>query len=267
MKKTCHCAAALLLALNSHFSTVLAQGTAFTYQGQLQNNGSPANGSYDFAFTLFATNTGEVAIAGPVTNAAVAVTNGLFTTLVDFGAAYTGASNWLEVAVSTNSADSFTTLAPRQQLVPVPYAITAANFSGTIGVAQLPSAVVTNGASGVNITGNFSGSGSGLTNVPGTEPWQVVSGTAQTATSNEGYLLTNNAVDTVTLPTNANVGGLVTVSGTGSNEWLVAVGSGQSVAGQLQPAGETWTRLPREPRPVVDRRGLFSGWYSFHRGA
>ena len=33
-----------------------AQGTAFTYQGQLQNNGSPASGAYDFTFALFTTN-------------------------------------------------------------------------------------------------------------------------------------------------------------------------------------------------------------------
>ncbi len=37
--------------------------------------------------------------------------------------------------------------------------------SGTIPVAQLPSVVVTNGASGVNITGTFNGNGSGLTGV------------------------------------------------------------------------------------------------------
>ena len=38
-------------------STCFAQGTAFTYQGQLQNNGSPASGSYAMTFTLFNTNT------------------------------------------------------------------------------------------------------------------------------------------------------------------------------------------------------------------
>src|ERR1041385_4248258 len=30
-----------------------AQGTAFTYQGRLDNNGAPANGSYDLQFILF----------------------------------------------------------------------------------------------------------------------------------------------------------------------------------------------------------------------
>jgi len=30
-----------------------AQGTAFTYQGQLNNNGAVANGSYDLQFAIF----------------------------------------------------------------------------------------------------------------------------------------------------------------------------------------------------------------------
>jgi hypothetical protein len=162
-----------LVMLSTLNSTVFAQGTAFTYQGtaftyqgRLNNGGGAANGSYDLTFTLFATNSTGVAIAGPVTNTAVAVTNGLFTTLVDFGSgAFIGTSNWLAIAVSTNAANNFTTLAPRQQLTPVPYAITAANVSGTISAAQLPAAVVTNGASGVSFSGTFTGNGTGLTTV------------------------------------------------------------------------------------------------------
>jgi trimeric autotransporter adhesin len=107
-----------------------AQGTAFTYQGQLQNNGSPASGAYNLTFSLFNINTGGVAIAGPITNNAVNVTNGLFTVLIDFGSgAFTGPTNWLEIGVETNgfTSTSFTTLAPRQQLTPTPYAIAAEN--------------------------------------------------------------------------------------------------------------------------------------------
>ena len=179
-------ALALPSTLNLQHSTVLAQGTAFTYQGRLNVNGSPVGGSYDLAFTLFVTNTSGVPIAGPVTNSAVAVSNGLFTTTVDFGNVFTGASNWLEIAVSAAGSNSFSTLRPRQQLTPVPYAIfanTASNLSGTISssqftgtisanqlsgtvsLAQLPAGIITNGASGVNISGTFSGNGAGVTNV------------------------------------------------------------------------------------------------------
>ena len=38
--------------LNSPLSTAFARGTAFRYQGQLSSGGSPANGLYDFQFSL-----------------------------------------------------------------------------------------------------------------------------------------------------------------------------------------------------------------------
>ena len=44
-----------------------AQGTAFTYQGRLQNNGSPANGSYNLTLSLFNVSRGGTADAGPAT--------------------------------------------------------------------------------------------------------------------------------------------------------------------------------------------------------
>ena len=124
----------LLLTLNLQLST-FAQGTAFTYQGRLNSGTNPANGSYDISFSLFAVSSGGGAIAGPVTNSAVTVSNGLFTTTVNLGNPFTGASNWLELAVSTNGANAFFTLAPRQQLTPTPYAIYAetANASSLIG--------------------------------------------------------------------------------------------------------------------------------------
>ena len=137
-----------LSTLNLQPRTAFAQGTAFTYQGQLQNNGSPANGSFNLTFALFNTNSSGVAVAGPVTNNGVIVSNGLFTVLVDFGpGAFTGATNWLEITVETNGASTFTTLTPRQQLTPAPYAIqalnanTASNLLGTLPAAQLSGTV------------------------------------------------------------------------------------------------------------------------------
>ena len=124
-----------LLALSNSAS---AQGTAFTYQGRLNTGGSPANGSYDIAFSLYAINAGGVAIAGPVTNTAVSVANGLFTTTVSFGSVFTGASNWLQIAVSTNGANAFSNLVPRQQLTPVPYAVYAESANATNLVGTIP---------------------------------------------------------------------------------------------------------------------------------
>ena len=122
-----------LSTLNSQLSTAHAQGTAFTYQGQLQKNGSPVNGSYDMIFTLFNTNMTGSSSAGPVLVTAISVNNGLFTTAIDFGpGAFIGTSNWLEIAVRPAGTSSFTTLAPRQPLTPAPYAITAENLASVV---------------------------------------------------------------------------------------------------------------------------------------
>jgi hypothetical protein len=115
-----------LFTLNSELSTASAQGTAFTYDGQIQLNGRPAGGTYNMTFAVFNTNVDGTAIAGPITNNAVGVTNGLFTVQIDFGSGvFIGASNWLEIGVETNGASSFIILVPRQELTPVPYAIYA----------------------------------------------------------------------------------------------------------------------------------------------
>src|ERR1035438_2976411 len=62
-----------------------AQGTAFTYQGQLNDNGTPANGTYDLSFGLFNVGTGGSPVVAPFTNSGVAVNNGQFTVVLDFG--------------------------------------------------------------------------------------------------------------------------------------------------------------------------------------
>jgi hypothetical protein len=199
-----------LPVLNHPLSTASAQGTAFTYQGQLQSGGRPANGSYDLVFTLETNSITGVPLAGPVTNSAVSVTNGLFTTVVDFGAAFTGTSNWLEIAVSTNGANLFFTLAPRQRVTPVPYAITAENVAGTLPLNQLPAGVaLLNG--GNNFTGNQTfnggnigvGTGSPFTqlantpnNIYGTDGYGV--GFKSLAWSSDGYGYTAGFFDPYT---------------------------------------------------------------------
>ena len=129
----------IALALLTAFSPQLsgAQGTAFKYQGQLQNNGSPASGTYSLTFSLFNISSGGNAVAGPVTTNGVIVTNGLFSVLIDFGSGvFTGQTNWLQIAVETNLANSFSTLTPRQQLTPTPYAIYAENGGNAAKLAS-----------------------------------------------------------------------------------------------------------------------------------
>ena len=101
-----------LSTLNVYLSTAFAEDTAFTYQGRLNDNGSPATGVYDFTFQAFNAPTAGGSVGGTVNVNAVGVTNGLFTALVDLGGSpFTGPARWLQISVSTNGAGSFTTLA------------------------------------------------------------------------------------------------------------------------------------------------------------
>src|SRR6266478_4868079 len=98
---------ALLAILNPQLSTLCAQGTAFTYQGRLNDGGAPANGKYDLLFTIYDLPTGSSAFANQ-TNSAVAISNGLFTVTLDFGPGiFTGPERWLEIAVRTNGGGSY----------------------------------------------------------------------------------------------------------------------------------------------------------------
>lgn len=152
-----------------------AQGTAFTYQGRLNNGGIQANGLYDFQYSLSNAPSGGSQIGSTLTVIGVSVTNGLFTSILDFGSVFTGNATWLAISVRTNGVGSYIGLQPLQPLTPAPYAIysvaagsassvAATNIVGTMPLAQLPNAVLTNNASNVNLTGTFGGDGSGLYN-------------------------------------------------------------------------------------------------------
>src|ERR1017187_1086365 len=165
---------ALLATLAPQTST-FAQGTAFTYQGRLLDTGSPANGNYDMRFYLRDALSAGNPVGATNTLAPVAVSNGLFTVVLDFGSGiFTGSARWLEIAVRTNgSVSAYNALSPREALTAVPYAITAGNLTGTLPASQLsgtlPSAQFSgtySGAVTLNNAGNsFSGNGAALTGV------------------------------------------------------------------------------------------------------
>lgn len=111
-----------------------ALGSGFTYQGRLLVSLAPPNTPHDFQFVLFDSAAGGLQVAGPVTNANVAVSNGLFTTQIDFGpAAYNGDKRFLQVAVRPAGTGGFTTLSGRQEITATPYAIYALNVGNVSG--------------------------------------------------------------------------------------------------------------------------------------
>jgi trimeric autotransporter adhesin len=152
--------------------TGFAQGTAFTYQGRLNGNGSPASGTYDFRFRLATDPLANNYVGSPYLTNGVAVNNGLFMATMDFGPGiFAGSSYWLEVDVRTNGAGSYTALTPLQALTPTPYAIfanTASNLSGTVSSSGISgpygNAVTLNNAANQFI-GTFAGNGTSVSNV------------------------------------------------------------------------------------------------------
>ena len=71
---------ALLAFLLLITATVVgAHTTSFTYQGQLTDGGTAANGIYDLQFALFDSSSGTTQIGSTLTRTSVLVSGGVFT--------------------------------------------------------------------------------------------------------------------------------------------------------------------------------------------
>ena len=249
MKRISNLAAALLLlfAINSQLAPASAQGTAFTYQGRLNSTGAPVSGNYDVVFALYNDPLLGNQVGTAVTNSAVTVTNGLFTTAVDFGATpWTGQPLHLELLVRTNGSGSLTLLSPRQSLAPSPYAIfanTASNVSGTVSAGQISGPVGSANLAGTyggavaltnannTFNGNYFGNGANVTNVnagllgglPAASFWQlggniVSSGQFIGAVNNQPLqLLAGNVPALRLIPDNSGQGAPNVIGGSPAN--------------------------------------------------
>lgn len=121
----------------------LGLSSAFTYQGQLKQSGVPADGLCDFRFSLYGAPSAGTQIGGAIVVGGVALTDGLFAVPLDFGSApfATGGDRWLEIEVRCPAnVGAYTTLVPRQQMTPAPYALFSP-ASGSVpwsGVSGIP---------------------------------------------------------------------------------------------------------------------------------
>jgi hypothetical protein len=269
-----------LSTLTPQFTTLFAQGTAFSYQGRLDVGGNPANGSYDIQFMLYATNLNGSPVAGPVTNLATAVSNGLFSSAVDFGpGVFSGTEYWLDLAVRTNGGGAFTELTPRQAVTPAPYAIFATSAGNVPGLVVQPNAdgapnvvagspvnFVESGVVGATVGGggatNYIGSAL-INSVSGN--FGTVSGGAQNsargayATVGGGYTNTagfeatvGGGYDNTASGENATVGG--GVNNIASSFWATVGGGVNNIA-----SGEDATVGGGQGNSVSDNFGTVSG--------
>ena len=228
----------------------VSAGSGYASAPTVALSAPPANISY----TTYWSNDGTSSAGSqPTAAVGVGVANGLFTV----GLGDTTIANMTAISASlfaqpnlqlriwfSDGVNGYAALSPVQNLTPSPYAITAntasnllgtlpaAQLVGNVALAQLPSAVVTNGTTGVTLTGTFTGNGAGLTNLPssgGGFTWQIVTGTNQQAQSNTGYLANNAAQVTITLPSSPILGSVVRVSGVGAGGWRIAQNTGQLI--------------------------------------
>src|SRR5947199_8062126 len=93
-----------MLALLAGINQAAAQGTtAFTYQGQLRDSGTNANGTYTMTFKLYDAISGGIQIGNDIPTSPT-LANGLFSVNLDFGAgAFNGTGRWLDITAQSGT--------------------------------------------------------------------------------------------------------------------------------------------------------------------
>lgn len=158
-----------------------AVGAAFTYQGRLTDAGNPADGSYDFEFTLYDDPSTGSQVGSAITVEDQAVDDGLFTVRLDFGAVFAGDARYLAIGVRPGgSTGAYTALSPRQEITAAPYALYALDVAAHDHWGE----TWTGAGTGLTLSGGTTGlSASGATGVSGSSS----SGYGVVGSSTSGY--------------------------------------------------------------------------------
>lgn len=118
----------LVLTLAATSASLRAQDQTeyFTYQGELVQNGQPANGQVDMTFSLFDAETGGDQVGVTFIYDKVAVSNGLFSVPLYWAPVLNGSQTWIEITAGGQ------VLSPRQKLFIAPVAGFALNGARAI---------------------------------------------------------------------------------------------------------------------------------------
>lgn len=183
-----------------------AQSSAFTYQGELTQDGVPANGAYDMRFRVFDAAVGGSAVGSIACVDNVSVSEGRFTALVDTVQQFAQqGARFIEIEVRQDSGltcantTGYTTLTPRQEITPAPRAMTA-SFAHALaapdGVPQQAVFVDNSGNVGIGTT-TPTGRLHVVAPTGGSTPGEGgrIQGTAADVT-NQSYLAFNNSAGT-----------------------------------------------------------------------
>ncbi|MHC4624789.1 MAG: hypothetical protein ACYS4W_12900 [Planctomycetota bacterium] len=251
-----------LLVWPGQVSQATPMGTAFAYQGLLYDVNSPADGLYDFQFKLYDANSDANQIGIDLNKPDVDVIDGSFTVKLDFASnVFDGNAVWLEIRVrpgDLNDPNVYTTLSPRQELTPTPYAMHSENadtldsfdsaaFASSAHNHDGVYAPVAHSHDGVyalishvhddryytetelQSSGSASVHWDNLTNVPadiadGDDDTQLTEAQVDTYVSNNGYLDASSALDwdNITIDMPAGFADGVDDVGGGDLDWMVS---------------------------------------------
>ncbi len=231
---------------------VSAQGTAFMYQGALNENSIPANGNYDFEFALFDSLNGGAQVGATLQVSNVVVTDGSFSVTLDFGAQFPGTERFLEIRVrqstplnvkgETADLGSYSVLSPRQPINSVPYAVRSLSAGSADSATTAASATTSGTADTATNALNLGGVAANqfvLTNdprlsddrapTPGSADYIQNSTTEQP--SSDFNISGTGTADIFDADTQFNLGGNRILSIAGSNNLLIGTSAGASNSG------------------------------------
>ncbi|MFN8506799.1 MAG: hypothetical protein U0547_04450 [Dehalococcoidia bacterium] len=254
-----------------------ALGNTFTFQGALDDGGSPANGAYDFRFIMYDDGVGGSQVGPAVTVNDLAVSGGIFTAPLDFGAVFQGDNRWIEVQVRAGaSSGSYTTLSPRQAITATPYALYSRNLafgSSMTGTTTTGLTINQNatGANGIVVNMDNATNGVGL--------FAMIDETSGTAVGVEGVASSAGGAGGSFMTMSTSGTGL-RATGNGADSTALQIGNGAiKLTGSTRPAFE-WTAtaasitghvtvidhplLNNNPNAIVIFSQLWEGVYNDH---
>ncbi|MEL6150305.1 MAG: tail fiber domain-containing protein [Chloroflexota bacterium] len=114
----------LLLTVSAASAQTFTNAGTFTYQGYLERNNTGLTGSCNFTFAVFDAVSGGNQIGNMQNANNVAVTNGVFSANLNFGAAaFANGDRYLQISVQCAGDNAAITLSPRQPINPSPVAM------------------------------------------------------------------------------------------------------------------------------------------------
>ena len=244
-----------------------AQTTEFTYQSRLTEGvgNLPANGRYDFQFSLFPDPTSGTQIGSTNSLLNVQVTSGVFAVMLDFGAAaFSGEKRWLQISVRVANTGAFTPLLPRREITPTPYAIRSQsantadrlspNCAGCVTDAQIAT------VDGGKVTGTVP-----VTSVPELGASYIKN--TRTAQSNADFNISGDGTVGGTVSGNIvnavaqfNLNGQRILSAAGRNNLFAGNGAGTATAGEFNAFFGSQTGL-------ANTLGNFNSFFGGNAGA